>query len=49
MGGNTAKVAREDLEKKLETSVISKNNALNYQYIDDKEKIENLYTNTNKK
>ena len=41
MGGNTAKVAREDLEKKLETSVISKNNALNYQYIDDKEKIEN--------
>ena len=41
MGGNTAKVAREDLERKLETSVISKNNALNYQYIDDKEKIEN--------
>ncbi len=42
MGGNTAKVAREDLEKKLETSVISKNNALNYQYIDNKEKIENI-------
>ena len=41
MGGNTAKVAREDLEKKLETSVISKNNALYYQYINDKEKIEN--------
>ena len=41
MGGNTAKVACEDLEKKLETSVISKKNALNYQYIDDKEKIEN--------
>ncbi len=41
MGGNTAKVAREDLEAKLETSVISKSNALNYQYIDNKEKIEN--------
>ncbi len=41
MGGNTAKVAREDLEKKLETSVISKSNALYYQYIDEKEKIEN--------
>ena len=41
MGGNTAKVAREDLEKKLEASVITNVNKLNYKYIDDKEKIEN--------
>lgn len=41
MGGNTAKVAREDLEKKLEASVVSKGNALNYQYNEEKEKIEN--------
>ena len=41
MGGNTAKVAREDLEKKLGKSVITNENKLNYKYIDDKEKIEN--------
>ena len=41
MGGNTAKVAREDLEKKLGSSVITNENRLNYKYIDDKEKIEN--------
>jgi len=41
MGGNTAKVAREDLEKKLEASVITNVNRLNYKYIEDKEKIEN--------
>ena len=41
MGGNTAKIAREDLEKKLEASVITNANRLNYKYIDDKEKIEN--------
>ena len=35
MGGNTAKVARDDLEKKLGESVISSNNALNYQYKGD--------------
>lgn len=40
-GGNTAKVAREDLEKKLEASVITNENRLNYKYNDDKEKIEN--------
>ena len=40
-GGNTAKVAREDLEKKLEASVITNVNRLNYKYIEDKEKIEN--------
>ena len=41
MGGNTAKVARADLEKKLGKSVITNENRLNYKYIDGKEKIEN--------
>jgi len=40
MGGNTAKVAKDDLEKKLGESVITKENNLNYKYIDI-EKIEN--------
>lgn len=35
MGGHAAKVAREDIEKSLGESVISKNNVLNYQYLDD--------------
>ena len=34
MGGNTAKVARDDLERKLGESVITKNNNLNYKYIE---------------
>ena len=33
--GDTAKVARENLEKKLGKSVITKENALNYKYIDN--------------
>ena len=41
MGGNTAKVARVDLEKKLGESVITKNNNLNYKYIESQDKIEN--------
>ena len=41
MDGNTEKVAKEDLEKNLGKSVISKDNQLNYKYIDEKEKIEN--------
>ena len=36
MGGHAAKVAREDIEKSLGESVITKKNALNYKYIDDK-------------
>ena len=36
MGGNTAKVARDDLEIKLGESIITSNNALNYKYIDKK-------------
>ena len=33
MGGNTAKVARKDLENKLNRSVITSNNNLNYKYV----------------
>ena len=33
LGGHAAKVAREDLENNLKTSVVTKNNALNYKYI----------------
>lgn len=40
MGGNTAKVAKADLEKKLGKTVISDDNALSYNYNDDKLMIE---------
>ena len=39
MGGNTAKVARDDLERKLGKSVVSNENSLNYKYIDSNNKI----------
>ena len=39
MGGNTAKVAKEDLEKKLGKRVITKDNSLNYKYKEEQEKI----------
>ena len=35
MGGNTAKVAKEDLENKLGKKVVTTNNKLNYQYVDE--------------
>lgn len=35
MGGNVAKVARDNLEEKLGKTIITKNNALNYKYLDD--------------
>ena len=35
MGGHAAKVARDDIEKNLGKSVISKKNALNYKYLED--------------
>lgn len=41
MGGHTAKVARDDIEKNLGDSVISKNNALRYEYLDENIMIEN--------
>ena len=36
MGGNVAKVARDDLEKKLGKTVISSKNTLSYKYLDSK-------------
>ena len=36
MGGNTAKVARDDIEKKLNKPVITSKNNLNYKYIKEK-------------
>ena len=45
MGGNTAKVARVDLERKLGESVITSNNALNYKYVDEKKEIEDNKNN----
>lgn len=41
-GGNVAKVAREQLEENLGEAVVTSNNKLNYQYVEDK-------TLTNKK
>ncbi len=35
-GGEVAKTARDDLEKKLGKTIISKNNSMNYTYIDQK-------------
>ena len=40
LGGNTAKTAKEDLERKLGKSVITKENKLDYQYASDIDKIE---------
>ena len=40
MGGHAAKVAREDIEKSLGESVVTKKNALNYKYIEDEKLIE---------
>ncbi len=39
MGGNVSKVARDNLEQKLGKSVISNQNNLNYQYLEEKEKL----------
>ena len=38
MGGHTAKVARDDIEKNLGESVVTKTNRLNYKYIEEEEK-----------
>ena len=37
-GGQVAKTARDDLEKKLGKSIITKENSLNYKYIEDTKK-----------
>ena len=41
MGGHAAKVARGDIEKNLGETVVSKDNALSYKYIEDDLMIEN--------
>jgi len=41
IGGHTAKVARDELEKNLGENVVSKDNSLSYKYVDDDLKIEN--------
>ena len=35
MGGHAAKVARDDIEKNLGETVVSKDNSLSYKYIED--------------
>ena len=40
-GGKIAKITRDNLEKELGRTVISNKNFLNYEYIDENEKIEN--------
>ena len=46
MGGKTAKVAKDDLEKKLGRSVITKDNNLDYQYLNNSNQVVNqLETN----
>ena len=41
LGGHAAKSAKDDLEKNLGKSVVTSENNLNYEYIDDKQKLEN--------
>ena len=41
MGGHAAKVARDDIEKNLGRSVVSKENALLYKYVEDNLMLEN--------
>ena len=41
MGGHAAKVARVDIEKNLGESVVTKDNRLNYEYIEEDKLIEN--------
>ncbi len=45
MGGHAAKVAKDDIEKNLGERVITKENMLNYEYVDDKDKLENKKEN----
>ena len=49
MGGHAAKVARDDIEKNLGESVVTKNNKLNYKYIEEKQKEKKLVSNRNTK
>lgn len=49
MGGHAAKVARDDIEKNLGESVVTKTNKLNYKYIEEEEKQVELRENDKKK
>ncbi len=49
MGGHAAKVARDDIEKNLGESVVTKNNKLNYKYIEEKQAEKKLVSSGNKK
>lgn len=44
-GGGVAKTAREDLEQKLGETIISKENNLNYKYLEDSKKLESKNNN----
>ena len=41
MGGHAAKIARDDIEKNLGESIVTKDNKLNYKYIEDTNKMLN--------
>ena len=41
MGGHAAKVARDDIEKNLGETVVTRKNALNYKYLDDNKTLKN--------
>ena len=45
MGEHAAKVAKEDIEKNLGERVITKENMLKYEYVDNKDKLENKKEN----
>ena len=45
MSGHAAKVAKEDIEKNLGERVITKENMLKYEYVDNKDKLENKKEN----
>lgn len=36
LGGHAAKVAKDDIEKNLGENIVTKNNRLNYEYVDEK-------------
>lgn len=42
IGGSIAKITRDNIEKEINRSVISKENALDYRYIEDNKKIKVL-------
>ncbi len=44
-GGEVAKTARDDLEQKLGETIISKENRLNYKYLEDNKKLEDKNSN----